>query len=160
MTPNSPFSNSSLYSTVTEDNELYGWKHTLAIDIVRSTKQVLQITDVSVVYGLFGNLGGALSLVVMMYGCLYAIESYCPHVVTHFELKGTGALQSLCSMCCQVCRCCAPRKLRAPDSFQPLQQQPSGPASGAIPPPMFFVAEPRQHAAFEIEQHHPVAAHV
>ena len=63
-----------------------GWTHTLVIGIVRSTRQTMFVTDVPAVVGLLGNFGGAYSLMVVMYGLFYAIQS--PHVETGFQLPG------------------------------------------------------------------------
>ena len=62
--------------------------HTLALCVLRSTKQVKQVTDVPVIYGFFGNIGGALSLVVVLYGCFYTVRTYTPDIETEFEPKG------------------------------------------------------------------------
>ena len=69
--------------------------HTLALCMLRSTKQVKQITDVPVVYGFFGNVGGALSLVVVLYGCFYTVKTYTPDVETEFQPKGLSTARRL-----------------------------------------------------------------
>ena len=85
---------------------------------------VLQIADVPVVYGFFGNIGGALSLVVVLYGCFYAIKSYEP-VETEFELQGASTVRTACSWIATKCKAgwrILPTRSRA-QSFWPLRLQ-------------------------------------
>lgn len=131
MAPNPFYSNTSYYATVTEDVEQGGWTHTLAICMLRGTKQVLLVTDVSVIYGLFGNIGGALSLVVMLYGCLYTIKAYSPEVSTEFQIKGVDTLQYILSLFARLRRCSWHCKDRAAQTFKPLTLQ--GPGSTSTP---------------------------
>ena len=85
-------------ASVADDSEETEWSHTLVIDMVRSTRQTLCITDVSVVYNFFGNIGGAYSLLALCFGLLYAVRS--PEVETEFRLPGQRLLLWLFSYCC------------------------------------------------------------
>lgn len=82
---------------VTEDNEgKYSdriWSHTLVISMVRSTKITLHITDISVLYSFFGNVGGAYTLLTLVYGLLYSVKT--PEVETEFALPGILAIKWL-----------------------------------------------------------------
>ena len=82
---------------VTEDNEgEYSdriWSHTLVISMVRSTKITLHITDIAVLYSFFGNVGGAYTLLTLVYGLLYSVKT--PEVETEFALPGILAIKWL-----------------------------------------------------------------
>lgn len=88
--------------------------------------QVLLVTDVSVVYGLFGNIGGALSLVVLLYGCLFSIKAYYPEIVTEFQVKGADTLLSIVCFFPRLCCLLWPRKRQATQTNKPLTSQRSG----------------------------------
>ena len=80
--------------TVVENSELYDlWTHKLVISMVKSTKLTLHIAAVPAIYNLFGNLGGAYTLLTLIYALLYTVKS--PDIETHFSPPGVSAMKWL-----------------------------------------------------------------
>lgn len=129
--------------TVTDDIDSNEWSHTLKIGLVRSTKQTLSIADVASIYGFFGNIGGAYSLLVLCFGLLYSISS--PKIETEFRIPGLALLLWICDHLC-VCRGTFPklqfwpfkRALARHQAAKLVEVTATGPISASAPHPDAF----------------------
>lgn len=105
--------NQSGYMETTTNWPDSDWTHTLKIGLVRSTNQTLSITDVSVVYGFFGNIGGAYALLKLCFGLFFAVTT--PAVTTKFRMSGVSVMpwvSGFISLMSKCCSCCAPQRFQ------------------------------------------------
>ena len=70
------------------------WPHQITVGILRGSTETLNRTFVPALIGFWGNVGGAYTVMVLLYAMFFVLKS--PLVETEFSIPGASAARFLC----------------------------------------------------------------